>query len=54
VASGAFNYSIAPADAWNQLIEAGGFTTDDCVTPTSSTSGISGSSTVGTPQVSVA
>ncbi len=53
-AAGAFNYSIAPADAWNQLIEVDGFTTDDWVTPASSTSGISGSSTVGTPQVSVA
>ncbi len=53
-AAGAFNYSIAPADAWNQLIEVDGFGTDDWVTPASSTSGISGSSTVGTPQVSVA
>ena len=53
-AAGAFNYSIAPADAWNQLIEVDGFGTDDWVTPGSSTSGISGSSTVGTPQVSVA
>jgi glucoamylase len=53
-AAGSFNYSIAPADAWNQLIEVDGFTTDDWVTPASSTSGISGSSSVGTPQVSVA
>ena len=53
-AAGAFNYSIAPADAWNQLIEVDGFGTDDWVTPGSSTSGISGSSSVGTPQVSVA
>jgi glucoamylase len=53
-AAGAFNYSIAPADAWNQLIEVDGFGTDDWVTPATSTSGISGSSTVGTPQVSVA
>jgi glucoamylase len=53
-AAGAFNYSIAPADAWNQLIEVDGFVTDDWVTPGSSTSGISGSSSVGTPQVSVA
>jgi glucoamylase len=53
-AAGAFNYSIAPADAWNQLIEVDGFGTDDWVTPGSSTAGISGSSTVGTPQVSVA
>ena len=53
-AAGAFNYSIAPADAWNQLIEIDGFGTDDWVTPGSSTSGLSGSSSVGTPQVSVA
>ena len=53
-AAGAFNYSIAPADAWNQLIEVDGFGTDDWVTPASSSSGISGSSSVGTPQVSVA
>ncbi len=53
-AAGAFNYSIAPADAWNQLIELDGFGTDDWVTPGSSTSGLSGSSSVGTPQVSVA
>ena len=32
-AAGAFNYSIAPADAWNQLIEVDGFGTDDWVTP---------------------
>jgi glucoamylase len=53
-AAGAFNYSIAPADAWNQLIEVDGFGTDDWVTPGSATAGISGSSTVGTPQVSMA
>ncbi len=53
-AAGAFNYSIAPADAWNQLIEVDGFGTDDWVTPGSSTSGLSASSTLGTPQVSVA
>ena len=53
-AAGAFNYSIAPADAWNQLIEVDGFGTDDWVTPATSTSGVSGSSSVGTPQVSVA
>jgi glucoamylase len=52
-AAGAFNYSIAPADAWNQLIEVDGFGTDDWVTPGSATSGLSGSSSVGTPQVSV-
>ncbi len=52
-AAGAFNYSIVPADAWNQLIEVDGFGTDDWVTPSSATSGLSGSSSVGTPQVSV-
>jgi glucoamylase len=53
-AAGAFNYSISPADAWNQLIEVDGFGTDDWVTPASTTSGLSGSSSVGTPEVSVA
>ncbi|MGH3172183.1 MAG: glycoside hydrolase family 15 protein, partial [Trebonia sp.] len=53
-AAGAFNYSIAPADAWNQLIEVDGFGTDDWVTPSSATSGLVDSSSVGTPQVSVA
>jgi glucan 1,4-alpha-glucosidase len=53
-AAGAWNYSIAPADAWNQLIEVDGFGTDDWVTPGSASSGLSGSSSVGTPQVSVA
>ena len=53
-AAGAFNYAVAPADAWNQLIEVDGFGTDDWVTPGSSTSGMSGSSSVGIPQVSVA
>ena len=53
-AAGAWNYSVAPADAWNQLIEVDGFGTDDWVTPGSATSGLSGSSSVGTPQVSVA
>jgi glucoamylase len=53
-AAGAWNYSIAPADAWNQLIEVDGFGTDDWVTPGSASSGLSGSSSLGTPQVSVA
>jgi len=53
-AAGAFNYSIAPADAWNQLIEVDGFGTDAWVTPSGSTSGLASSSSVGTPQVSVA
>jgi len=52
-AAGAFNYAIAPASAWNQLIEVDGFGTDDWVTPASATSGLSGSPSVGTPQVSV-
>jgi glucoamylase len=53
-AAGAFNYSIAPADAWNQLIEVDGFGTDDWVTPSGTTSGLGSSSSVGVPQVSVA
>ncbi len=53
-AAGAWNYTVAPADAWNQLIEVDGFGTDDWVTPASATSGLSESSSVGTPQVSVA
>jgi glucoamylase len=53
-AAGAWNYSIAPADAWNQLIEVDGFGTDDWVTPGSASAGLSGSSSLGTPQVSVA
>lgn len=52
--AGAFNYSIAPADAWNQLIEVDGFGTDDWVTPAGPASGLPGSSSVGTPHVSVA
>jgi glucoamylase len=53
-AAGPWHYSIAPADAWNQLIEVDGFGTDDWVTPAGSSSGLSGSATLGTPQVSVA
>ena len=53
-AAGAWNYSIAPADGWNQLIEVDGFGTDDWVTPGSTTAGLSGSSSLGTPQTSVA
>jgi glucan 1,4-alpha-glucosidase len=53
-AAGAFNYSLAPGSAWNQLIEVDGFGTDDWVTPATSTSGLASSSSVGTPQVSVA
>ena len=53
-AAGAWNYSIAPADAWNQLIEVDGFGTDDWVTPGSASSGLAGSSSLGSPQVSVA
>jgi glucoamylase len=52
--AGAFNYSIAPSDAWNQLIEVDGFGTDQWVTPASPTSGLGGSSSLGTPQLSVA
>jgi glucoamylase len=53
-AAGAFNYSLASGSAWNQLIEVDGFTTDDWVTPATATSGLGGSSSLGTPQVSVA
>ncbi len=53
-AAGPWNYAIGPADAWNQLIEVDGFGTDDWVTPSGATSGLSSSSSVGTPQVSVA
>jgi glucoamylase len=53
-AANPWNYSIDPADAWNQLIEVDGFGTDDWVTPSSSTAGLSGSSSIGSPQVSVA
>lgn len=49
-----FNYSIAPADAWDQLIEVDGFGTDDWVTPSSTTADLQGSSSIGTPEVSVA
>jgi glucoamylase len=53
-AAGAWNYSIAPADGWNQLIEVDGFGTDDWVTPGSASSGLASSSSLGSPQVSVA
>ncbi|HET9058460.1 MAG TPA: glucodextranase DOMON-like domain-containing protein [Acidimicrobiales bacterium] len=53
-AASPWNYSIAPRYAWNQLIEVDGFNTDDWVTPASSTSGLDGSSNLGTPQISVA
>ncbi len=54
-AANPWNYSIAPADAWNQLIEIDGFGTDDWVTPSSTTAGLGQSSSLGVaPQVSVA
>jgi glucoamylase len=53
-AANPWNYSIAPADAWNQLIEVDGFGTDDWVTPSSTTAGLGQSSSIGTPQISVA
>ena len=53
-AANPWNYSIAPVDAWNQLIEVDGFGTDDWVTPSSPTAGLGQSSSVGTPQISVA
>jgi glucoamylase len=53
-AAGAWNYSIAPASAWNQLIQVDGFNNPGWVTPASATGGLSGASGLGTPQVSVA
>jgi glucoamylase len=53
-AAGAFNYSLASGSAWNQLIEVDGFGTDDWVTPATSTSSLGDSSSLGTPQLSVA
>jgi glucoamylase len=53
-AANPWNYSIAPADAWNQLIEVDGFGTDEWVTPSSPTAGLSASGSLGTPQVEVA
>jgi glucoamylase len=54
-AANPWNYSVAPADAWNQLIEIDGFGTDDWVTPSSTTAGLGQSSSLGVaPQVSVA
>ena len=53
-AANPWNYSIDPADAWNQLIEVDGFGTDDWVTPSSTTAGLGQSSSIGTPQISVA
>ena len=56
-AASPFNYSIAPADAWNQAIEVDGFGGDCWVTPSSPTSGINWSypncgGGLGSPQVS--
>jgi len=62
-AANPWNYSIAPADAWNQLIEVDGFGTGAgtyydfglaWVTPSSESAGLLGSESVGTPEVSVA
>ncbi len=53
-AANPWNYSISSSDAWNQLIEVDGFGTDDWVTPSSTTAGLGQSSSIGTPQVSVA
>src|SRR5487761_1177343 len=56
-AASPFNYSIAPADAWNQAIEVDGFGGECWVTPSSPTSGINWSypncgGGLGSPQVS--
>jgi glucoamylase len=58
-AASPFNYSIASADAWNQVIEVDGFGTDCWITPSTTTSGLSYSypncgGGLGTPQVSPA
>jgi glucoamylase len=53
-AANPWDYSVAPADAWNQLVEVDGFGTDDWVTPSSSNAGLGSSSSLGTPQISVA
>jgi glucoamylase len=53
-AAAPWNYSIAPTDAWNQLIQVDGFGTDDWVTPSSTTAQLGQSSSIGTPLVSVA
>ncbi len=58
-AASPFNYSIAPAGAWNQAIEVDGFNGDCWVTPASTSSGINWSypncgGGLGTPQVSTA
>jgi len=62
-AANPWNYSIAPADAWNQLLEVDGFSSgvgtyydfgQAWVTPSSTTAGLLGSNSLGTPQVSVA
>ena len=58
-AASPFNYSIAGADAWNQVIEVDGFGTDCWVTPSTTTSGLNYSypscgGGLGTPQVSAA
>jgi glucoamylase len=58
-AASPFNYSIASADAWNQVIEVDGFGTDCWETPATTTSGLNYSypscgGGLGTPQVSAA
>lgn len=62
-AANPWNYSIAAADAWDQLIEVDGFATgagtyynfgQAWVAPSGPTAGLLGSTSLGTPQVSVA
>jgi len=62
-AANPWNYSIAAADAWDQLIEVDGFATglgtyynfgQAWVTPSGPTEGLLGSNSLGTPEVSVA
>ncbi|MGH9104614.1 MAG: glucodextranase DOMON-like domain-containing protein, partial [Acidimicrobiales bacterium] len=60
--AGYWNYSVAPADAWDQLIEVDGFGTDLWVTPATTSSTVPGighqyqpnSPVVGSPEISVA
>jgi glucoamylase len=46
------NYTIAPDAAWNQLVQVDGFGNDNWVTPASTSGGIAGATSLGTPQVS--
>ena len=45
-----YNFAINSAGAWNQLVAIDGFGTDDWVTPSTGTSGLSGSASLGVPR----